>query len=56
MNAKCPSCGAKVKLENDVVTGEIIECTSCGEELEVTVKEDTATLEFAPDVEEDWGE
>lgn len=56
MSGKCPSCGANVELNDDVVTGEIVECDECGEELEVTVKDDKVTLSTAPDVEEDWGE
>ncbi len=42
-------------LPADVETGEIIDCATCGTELEVT---DTAppALETAPELEEDWGE
>ncbi len=56
MSAKCPSCGASVGLEKDVLTGEIVECEECGEELEVKNEDGTFLLNLAPDVEEDWGE
>ena len=51
----CPECGATVKLENDVVEGEIIACEECGAELEV-ISVDPLELELAPEEEEDWGE
>lgn len=51
----CTECGADVALAAAVETGEIVDCGSCGAELEVV---DTAplTLETAPELEEDWGE
>ena len=42
-------------LPEDAEIGEIVDCTTCGTELEVI---DTAppVLEPAPELEEDWGE
>ena len=53
--AKCPECGAELKLADDLEVGEIVTCPDCGVELEVTGL-DPVTLELAPEVEEDWGE
>lgn len=51
----CPECGAEVSLHDTVEVGEIVDCATCGAELEV-VAVDPATLEPAPELEEDWGE
>lgn len=54
MTAECPECGAKLELE-DVLEGEIVDCSDCGVELEV-ISLAPLTLELAPEEEEDWGE
>jgi alpha-aminoadipate/glutamate carrier protein LysW len=51
----CPECAAALELSADVMAHEIIDCTACGAELEVTSIE-PLTLALAPDEEEDWGE
>lgn len=53
--AKCPECDADVSVGADAVKGEIVACTDCGAELEVTDLE-PAVLALAPKEEEDWGE
>jgi alpha-aminoadipate carrier protein LysW len=53
--ANCPECGAELSLHDDVETGEIIDCGTCGSELEV-VDTEPVVLETAPELEEDWGE
>ncbi|MFW6018160.1 MAG: lysine biosynthesis protein LysW [Halapricum sp.] len=53
--ATCPECGADVALHDDVEIGEIVDCATCGAELEV-VEADPVELEPAPELEEDWGE
>ena len=55
LTAKCPECGADVKLADDVERGEIVPCSDCGAELEV-VEREPAELRLAPEEEEDWGE
>jgi alpha-aminoadipate carrier protein LysW len=52
---ECPVCGAEIEKSDDTVEGEIMECTECGSELEVTGV-DPFTLDEAPQEEEDWGE
>ena len=52
---ECPVCGAELSLSDDTVKGELIECTDCGTELEVTSVKPVA-LEEAPEAEEDWGQ
>ncbi|QSG11115.1 Lysine biosynthesis protein LysW [Halapricum desulfuricans] len=53
--ATCPECGADVALHDDIEIGEIVDCSTCGAELEV-VAVDPVELEPAPELEEDWGE
>ena len=53
--ADCPECGAELSLHEDLETGEIIDCGTCGTELEV-IDVDPPVLERAPELEEDWGE
>lgn len=53
--ANCPECGAELSLHDDAETGEIIDCGTCGGELEV-VATGPVELETAPELEEDWGE
>jgi alpha-aminoadipate carrier protein LysW len=52
---ECPECGAAIELDEDCVTGEILECPDCAVELEVTSL-DPLTVELAPEEDEDWGE
>ena len=53
-SAECPECFGKIELI-DVMQSEIVQCSECAMELEVT-QIDPLTLEPAPEVEEDWGE
>lgn len=53
--AECPICGAEVKTDENTVIGELLECSDCGSELEVTQINPIALAE-APQEEEDWGE
>ena len=51
----CPECGSKLTIADDVVQNEIVECESCGVELEVTNLV-PLQVELAPEEQEDWGE
>jgi len=53
--ATCIQCGDDVSLHETVEVGEIVDCGTCGVELEV-VGDDPVDLEEAPELEEDWGE
>jgi alpha-aminoadipate carrier protein LysW len=53
-SAHCPECDAVIDLEN-VVLGEIVVCSDCGVDLEVT-NLDPLEVQLAPMEEEDWGE
>jgi alpha-aminoadipate carrier protein LysW len=55
MTTNCPECGAVLELSADVMAHEIIDCSTCGVELEVMATE-PLTVSLAPDEEEDWGE
>lgn len=52
---ECVECGAELSLPEDAEVGEIVDCTTCGSELEV-VDVDPIIVETAPELEEDWGE
>ncbi|WP_135829953.1 lysine biosynthesis protein LysW [Halorussus halobius] len=52
---ECVECGADVALHDSAEVGEIVDCTTCGAELEV-VDQNPPVLDRAPELEEDWGE
>jgi alpha-aminoadipate carrier protein LysW len=52
---ECVECGAEVTLHEDLEVGEIVDCGTCGAELEV-IGVDPVELDAAPELEEDWGE
>jgi alpha-aminoadipate carrier protein LysW len=51
----CPECEAEITLDAGTEVGEIIVCSDCGVDLEVTAL-DPATIQLAPMEQEDWGE
>ena len=51
----CPECEALVELAAGTEAGEIIVCSDCGVDLEVT-SIDPAVVQLAPMEQEDWGE
>ena len=51
----CPECAAEITLEAGTEVGEIIVCSDCGVDLEVTAL-DPAAVRLAPMEQEDWGE
>ncbi|MCL4561618.1 MAG: lysine biosynthesis protein LysW [Chloroflexi bacterium] len=53
-SVNCPECDAELNLE-DVVEGEIVVCSDCGVDLEVTSL-NPLQVSLAPMEEEDWGE
>lgn len=53
--AQCPICDGEIELAPDTVASELMECSDCGTELEVTGIDPPALAE-APGAEEDWGE
>lgn len=55
IEVSCPECDAAIRPARKPLNGEVIRCTDCGVELEVT-STDPLKLELAPEVEEDWGE
>ncbi len=50
----CIECAGDIQAQPRF-TGEIIDCSDCGAELEVTALA-PLTLQLAPEIEEDWGE
>ena len=54
-NCACPECDSVVRFDRAPLQGQVVRCTDCGVELEVT-NASPITLELAPEVEEDWGE
>lgn len=55
LSMRCPECDASLSLDRSPLRGQVIRCSDCGVELEVTSVE-PLMLERAPEVEEDWGE
>lgn len=53
--AECPECACQIAITRTVIRGEVLRCSDCSAELEVT-QTAPITLELAPQVEEDWGE
>jgi len=51
----CSECGSELTLHDDLEVGEIVDCGTCGTELEV-VETGPAVLDRAPELSEDWGE
>jgi len=51
----CPECEAEIVLEKGTMEGEILVCSDCGVDLEVTALKPPA-VDLAPMEEEDWGE
>lgn len=53
--AECIECGASLSLYDDLEKGEILDCGTCGAELEVLAV-DPVEVETAPELQQDWGE
>jgi len=53
--AECIECGAEIAQTEGMETGELIQCSDCGTELEVTNVKNFA-VQKAPKEQEDWGE
>jgi alpha-aminoadipate carrier protein LysW len=51
----CPECDAQIELNEGTEIGEIIVCSDCGVDLEVTAI-NPAAVQLAPMEQEDWGE
>jgi len=51
----CPEGEAQIELDANVEVGEIIVCSDCGVDLEVTAL-NPAAAQIAPMEQEDWGE
>ncbi len=57
LKTNCPICDAQVTLPKNTEESEIVSCPECHTRLVVTkIEKNSATLEEAPKVEEDWGE
>ena len=51
----CPEGEAQIELASGTEVGEILVCSDCGVDLEVTAL-DPASVQLAPMEQEDWGE
>ena len=53
----CLVCDSPLAVDGDAEKGEIVECSACGQEHELTgVHDGRYEVSLAPEVEEDWGE
>ena len=55
ITSECTECAGTISITRQPLCGEIVRCTECQAELEIT-SVDPLRLELAPEVEEDWGE
>lgn len=53
-STECPECAAVIDIQ-PTLSGELVDCGTCGAELEA-VSLAPLRFELAPQVEEDWGE
>ena len=53
--ATCIECGDELSLYDDIEVGEILDCSTCGAELEV-LGVDPVEVDTAPELQQDWGE
>ncbi|SDK00491.1 alpha-aminoadipate carrier protein LysW [Halovenus aranensis] len=51
----CIECGGELSLYDDIEAGEILDCSTCGAELEV-LEVDPVEVDKAPELQQDWGE
>jgi alpha-aminoadipate/glutamate carrier protein LysW len=51
----CPECVGDIALDETTEVNEIVVCSDCGVDLEITTL-DPIAVELAPMEEEDWGE
>jgi alpha-aminoadipate/glutamate carrier protein LysW len=57
LQIECKDCGAKIKIPDDAVVGEIVSCPDCGGDFEIVSKTDEKVdLKPAESVGEDWGQ
>ena len=55
MNIKCLSCQSEVLLKENILLGEVVNCSDCGTDFEV-IQTQPLQLGALPEIEEDWGE
>ena len=53
--ANCPECAAEMALAANTLLNELVACPDCGTELEV-LSLNPVELDYAPELQEDWGE
>ena len=57
INSKCPECDGDIDVPDDALDGEILSCSDCGEEFEVSLgKNKEKELKRMMAEREDWGE
>lgn len=52
----CQVCGADIEIPDDVLDGELVSCSSCGQKYQVTIQNGLIQLKLIKVEEEDWGE
>ncbi|MCH8022637.1 MAG: lysine biosynthesis protein [Thaumarchaeota archaeon] len=57
MKSKCIECDGGVEVSDDALKGEIVTCSECGQDLEISSLDNGAISFVKAEVEgEDWGE
>ena len=52
---ECLECAALIAIASDAMENELIACADCGTEFEI-LSLNPPGIDYAPEVEEDWGE
>ena len=52
----CPECDANITIPDDVAIGEIVSCSDCGADYEISKEGSDVGLKQAESIGEDWGE
>lgn len=57
MENECNVCGGNITIPSDIIEGEIVSCSDCGLEFEISeVGGNSVVLKTAEEIKEDWGE
>ncbi len=57
MESECEMCGGNIAIPGDVIEGEIVSCSDCGLDFEISaVGSSSVQLTTAEEIKEDWGE
>jgi len=56
MEIECPECGVTIKLNQNPIIREVLECDECGSQLIIAQVQPEIRVEVSEEIGEDWGE